>query len=84
MHTMKTAISLDDHLLKQADETARRMGLSRSGLFALALQDYLRRRRQQEVAEQLNQVYTGKADLPEQRTTARMKAKFRSTIKDRW
>jgi metal-responsive CopG/Arc/MetJ family transcriptional regulator len=81
---MKTAISLDDHLLEQADKTARQMGLSRSGLFALALQDYLRRRRQQEVAEQLNQVYTGKLDLPEQRTTARMKAKFRSTIKERW
>jgi metal-responsive CopG/Arc/MetJ family transcriptional regulator len=81
---MKTAISLDDHLLEQADETARRMGVSRSGLFALALQDYLRRRRQQEVAEQLNQVYTGKPDPSEQRTTAHMKAKFRSTIKERW
>ena len=81
---MKTAISLDDHLLEQADETARRMGLSRSGLFALALQDYLRRRRQHEVAEQLNRVYSGKPDLPGQRTTARMKAKFRSTIKERW
>jgi metal-responsive CopG/Arc/MetJ family transcriptional regulator len=81
---MKTAISLDDHLLQQADQTAKQMGMSRSGLFALALQDYLRRRRQAEVAEQLNQVYTGKADLPERRTTARMKAKFRSTIKERW
>jgi predicted transcriptional regulator len=81
---MKTAISLDDHLLEQADETARRMGVSRSGLFALALQDYLRRRRQHEVAEQLNQVYSGNPDLPGQRTTAHMKAKFRSTIKERW
>jgi antitoxin MazE6 len=81
---MKTAISLDDRLLEQADETARRMGVSRSGLFALALQDYLRRRRQQELAEQLNGVYTGKPNSPGQRTTARMKAKFRSTIKDRW
>lgn len=81
---MKTAISLDGRLLKQADETARRMGVSRSGLFALALQDYLRRRRQQEVAEQLNQVYAGTPDLLRQQPTARMKAKFRSTIKDRW
>ncbi|MBZ5592878.1 MAG: type II toxin-antitoxin system VapB family antitoxin [Acidobacteriia bacterium] len=81
---MKTAISLDDHLLKQADQTAQQMGLSRSGLFALALQDYLRRRRQQEVAEQLNRVYSGKPDLAGRRTTARMKAKFRRTIKERW
>jgi predicted transcriptional regulator len=81
---MKTAISLDDHLLEQADQTAKQMRVSRSGLFALALQDYLRRRRQAEVAEQLNRVYTGKPGVPEQRTTARMKPKFRSTIKERW
>ena len=79
---MKTAISLDDHLLEQADETAQRMGLSRSALFALALQDYLRRRRQQEVVEQLNRVYTSKPI--ERRMIARMKAKFRSAIKERW
>jgi metal-responsive CopG/Arc/MetJ family transcriptional regulator len=81
---MKTAISLDDHLLEEADETAQRMGLSRSGLFVLALQEYLRRRRQQEVAEQLNRVYTGKTDSADRHLTARMKAKFRSTIKGRW
>jgi antitoxin MazE6 len=81
---MKTAISLDDHLLEEADETAQRMGLSRSGLFALAVQDYLRRRRQQEVVEQLNRVYAGKPDTAGRRTTLRMKAKFRSTLKERW
>jgi len=83
-YTMKTAISLDDELLEQADKTARQMGLSRSGLFALALQDYLRHRRQQEVAEQLNRVYAGEPDAAQRRTTARMKARFRRTIRERW
>ena len=31
---MKTAISADDELMQQADEAARVLGLSRSGLFA--------------------------------------------------
>ena len=38
---MKTAISIDDGLLQEADETARLMGLSRSRLFALAVGDFL-------------------------------------------
>lgn len=42
---MKTAISIDDGLLREADETARMMGLSRSRLFALAVGDFLRRQR---------------------------------------
>ncbi|MGH9625047.1 MAG: hypothetical protein ACRD6B_03425 [Bryobacteraceae bacterium] len=40
---MKTAISVDDKLLQQADETAKRMGLSRSRFFALAVDDFLQR-----------------------------------------
>jgi len=35
---MKTAISIDDQLLQDADRAAKRMGLSRSRLFSLALQ----------------------------------------------
>ena len=44
---VKTAISLDSHLLSEADRTARAMGLSRSRLFSLALDAYLRNRRQE-------------------------------------
>jgi metal-responsive CopG/Arc/MetJ family transcriptional regulator len=81
---MKTAISIDDQLLHDADRAAKRMGLSRSRLFSLALRDYLHERRQQEMLDQLNRVYAGAPDLPEQRTTAKMKAKFRRTIRDQW
>jgi len=81
---MKTAISLDGSLLKEADRTARAMGLSRSRLFSLALEDYLRHRRQEQMLEQLNQAYSDQPNPTEARTVRRMKAKFRSTIKDRW
>jgi hypothetical protein len=81
---MKTAISLDTDLLKEADQTARALGLSRSRLFSLALQDYLRHRRQQQILEQLNQTYGDQCDPTGGTTSPNMKAKFRSTIKDRW
>ncbi|HUI78247.1 MAG TPA: hypothetical protein VLY24_10030 [Bryobacteraceae bacterium] len=81
---MKTAISIDERLLHDADRAAKQMGLSRSRLFSLALQGYLRQRQQKELLEQLNRVYASDPDLPEQRTAAKMKAKFRRTIKERW
>jgi metal-responsive CopG/Arc/MetJ family transcriptional regulator len=81
---MKTAISVDDQLLTEADRTARELGLSRSRLFSLALEAYLRHRRQEETIEKLNQAYAAKPDPANSATLPRMKAKFRQTIKDRW
>jgi metal-responsive CopG/Arc/MetJ family transcriptional regulator len=78
---MKTAISLDGNLLKEADQTARALGLSRSRLFSIALEAYLRNRRQEQLLDQLNQAYSkepGAAEAPN------LKTKFRLTIKDRW
>lgn len=80
---MKTAISLDDQLLSEADSAAREMGLSRSRLIATALEAYLRRRRQDEITARLNEVYA-EPDPAEARTLKLMKAKFRSTIKESW
>lgn len=80
---MKTAISVDDDLLREADQTARKMGVSRSRLVSLALQRYLRERRQQELIEQLNRVYAV-PDPDEQRLPRLMKAKLHKTLKDRW
>ena len=80
-HTNEDSHLLDTNLLKEADQTARVLGLSRSRLFSIALEDYLRRRRQEKMVEQLNQTYSDHSDT---RTTQSMKAKFRSTIKDRW
>lgn len=84
MHTMKTAISVDDQLLHEADQAARQMGLSRSRLFSVALGEYLRHRRQDQMLDRLNQVYASEPTAAQRRKTAKLKAKFRSTIKDRW
>lgn len=78
---MKTAISLDGQLLKEADQTARDLGLSRSRLFSLALENYLRQRRQEQLLDQLNQAYSNEPNPAE---APNLKAKFRSTIKDSW
>jgi metal-responsive CopG/Arc/MetJ family transcriptional regulator len=79
---MKTAISLEDELLLEADRIARQMGVSRSRLFSIALEAYLRKRRNQEILGQLNKVYAGEPRPEERRTVAGMKRRFRSTIRE--
>jgi metal-responsive CopG/Arc/MetJ family transcriptional regulator len=79
---MKTAISIDDDLLLQADETARLMGLSRSRLFAVALSEFLQRQQREQMLLQLNKVY---ADNQSDRgLMKKIKTKVRPTITERW
>ena len=59
---MKTAISLPDSLFRQAGEIAAELSISRSRLVAMALEEFIRRHRQQRVIERLDAVYR---DLPE-------------------
>ena len=81
---MKTAISINDGLLREADETARLMRLSRSRLFALAVAEFLKQRRREEMLLRLNEVYANGVDPAEKRLVARIKNKLRPTVKERW
>lgn len=54
---MKTAISIPDPLFQAAEQFAKRMGLSRSELYAVALQEYLQAHQRDQITEQLDAVY---------------------------
>ncbi|MFN6519364.1 MAG: ChpI protein [Nostoc sp. CreGUA01] len=54
---MKTAISIPDPLFEAAEQFAKRMGLSRSQLYAVALQEYLQTHKREQVTKQLDAVY---------------------------
>ncbi|MGJ5674825.1 MAG: CopG family ribbon-helix-helix protein [Nostochopsis sp.] len=54
---MKTAISIPDPLFKAGEQFAKRLGLSRSELYAVALQEYLRSHQEDHVTDKLNAVY---------------------------
>jgi metal-responsive CopG/Arc/MetJ family transcriptional regulator len=81
---MKTAISINDELLREADETARLMRLSRSRLFTLAVGEFLKRQRREEMLLRLNEVYANGVDPADKRLVARIKNKLRPTVKERW
>ena len=54
---MKTAISLPDRLYSDAEKTAKAMGIPRSQLFALAVEEFISQHRKERITEQLNEVY---------------------------
>ena len=53
---MKTAVSLPDEVFARADRYARRMGRSRSGLYAEAIDEYLVRHDPDAVTAKLDQI----------------------------
>jgi metal-responsive CopG/Arc/MetJ family transcriptional regulator len=80
---MKTAISIQDELLEQVDATARTLGLSRSRLIALAVDEFVQKHRQNEMLRRLNEVY-GSANPADRTLLKGVKAKFGRTVKERW
>ena len=80
--SMKTAISIDDSLMEQADNAARELGLSRSGLIAEALRGYLQHRHQARVSELLNEAYASVPSSAEKTLVGKLKTKL--PVLDRW
>jgi hypothetical protein len=54
---MKTAISIPDPIFQAAEEYAQEQGMSRSELYARAIEHYLQQHRYQGVTETLDQLY---------------------------
>ena len=78
--SMKTAISVEDSLMEQADTAARELGLSRSGLISEALRGYLQQRRKAHVSELLNEAY---ANVPSPEPLVK-KLRTKLPVVDRW
>lgn len=53
---MKTAISLPDPVFEAADKLAKRMKLSRSALYARAVEDFVRRNDPDDLTAEINRV----------------------------
>ena len=63
MPRVKTAISLDEGLFREAEEWAGKLGVSRSQLYARAVEEYVRRRENEELLRRLNEAH---ADGPDE------------------
>jgi metal-responsive CopG/Arc/MetJ family transcriptional regulator len=78
---MKTAISLPDPLFHAAEQFAQAHGLSRSELFARALQTYLQAYQAHSITETLNQIYAAEESALDPRL---MRAQAQVLTKEDW
>lgn len=79
MANIKTAISLQKALFDQVDSLAREKKVSRSRLFVMALEDYLRREENRKLAKQLTEVY-GEPDPEQEALQRKMKRYHRRVV----
>jgi len=58
---MKAAVSIPDPVFEAADKLARRMGVSRSRLYSVALQRFVQDHDDEAITAKLNEVYATEA-----------------------
>ena len=78
---MKTAVSLPDDLFESADRLAARLGTTRSGLYALALAEFVAKNANDDITARLNDVYK---ELGSDLDPALKEAQSRSISTERW
>lgn len=71
---MKIALSIPDELFDSAETLSKRLGLSRSRLYATALEDFVAKHHAKKVTERLNAVYASRDDRVD-RVTRRLQAR---------
>jgi metal-responsive CopG/Arc/MetJ family transcriptional regulator len=80
MSGVKTAISLDEELFDKVNKLARKLHVSRSRLFTIAVKDYLKKQENQTLLAQLNDAYSDHTDDEERKISISMKVKHRKIV----
>lgn len=85
MANVKTAVSLQESLFEQVERLAQEMNVSRSRLFALALENFIRDYQDRQLFEAINQATTEIADDPvEQARLHQIRRHHRRMVEGEW
>jgi metal-responsive CopG/Arc/MetJ family transcriptional regulator len=84
MPSIKTAISIHKSLFEQAENLARRMKVSRSRLFVLALEDYIHRQQNRELLTQINAAYANEPAPAEKALRRKVRRTHRRIVEGEW
>jgi metal-responsive CopG/Arc/MetJ family transcriptional regulator len=84
MAQIKTAVSLDKSLYEQIDTLAHKMKVSRSRLFAMALEDFLRHHENEQLLQDINKAYRDEPDQVRQTQRQGMRRLHRKVVEGEW
>jgi len=82
MASIKTAISVEEKLLREVSRRSKRMGMSRSRFFANAAREYLNRFDRQALIEQIDRAQEGGSAKSERRRLKSLQRNFSKILKD--
>jgi metal-responsive CopG/Arc/MetJ family transcriptional regulator len=84
MTVVKTAISLEASLFDQINELAQELEVSRSGLFALAAQEFIARHENRRLLDALNAAYDDLSAPAEPAMASEMRNHHRELTEGQW
>ena len=84
MTTVKTAISLPASLFEQAETLAGEMQISQSFLIQIALEEFIRRRENQQLLEKINAACEAPLSEEEQVLLRKMSRSHRLLLEGQW
>lgn len=84
MTTVKTAISLPASLFEQAETLADEMQISQSFLIEIALEEFIRRRENQQLLEKINAACEAPLSEEEQVLLRKMSRSHRRLVEGEW
>lgn len=84
MATRKTAISIDEELFSRADSLARDLRVSRSQLYARALESFLRRREDVEFLAEIDEAYSTPETPAERKKRTLTRSYMRKLVEGEW
>ncbi len=82
--TVKTAISIQKSLFEQAETLAQQLNISRSTLFGLAIETFVKNHQSQKLLDEINQAYSDEPDATETVRLSTMRKSHRKLVEGEW
>jgi len=85
MSNIKTAVSIRESLFKEAEALAKKLEISRSKLFAAALEYFIRQQENRELLKKINEVYSRRTLSSDEKSyKKKMRDYQRQLSEDKW
>ena len=82
--TVKTAISIQKSLFEQAESLAQQLNMSRSQLFGLAIETFVKNHQNKILLDEINQAYSDEPDATEITRLSKMRKSHRKLVENEW
>ena len=82
--SIKTAISIDKSLYEKVEMLDKQMNVSRSHLFALAVENFIKSSQSHLLLEQINQAYADQQDASEEKRLSQWRSSHRKLVEGEW